>query len=160
MRAALALSFLLAHPALAQRPDRVGPALAKADELIEKGDYEGAQQALRAAEQGMAFNDPRRIRVHERRGAIFVRRDKLADAREAFTFAIKGASALDSKDVDKDVLARAYAGMGLCLLKQGNKTYALRFFKKGLELEPDEGTEVFLEDQIAELEGRKPKPLE
>ena len=54
--------------------------------------------------------------------------------------------------------ARAYTGMGLCLRREKRDAYALRFFKKALEFKLDEGTKMFAEDQIREIEGRKPVP--
>ncbi len=42
--------------------------------------------------------------------------------------------------------------MGLTLLRQEKTELAKRFFKRGLDFEPDEGTRLFLEEQVAELE--------
>ena len=49
-------------------------------------------------------------------------------------------------------------GLGLCLRREGNDAYALKLFKKALTADIDEGTQMFAEDQIRELEGATPLP--
>ena len=155
----LPLGLSLVLPSSAQpsaAPDAVEIRLREVEASLEKGDYEHARDELAAAEREIGPKDPRIVRVHERRGASYLREDRFKEARDAFTRAIQAAGVLKLSD---PVLARAYAGMGLCLLKQGNKAYALKFFKRGLGAKPDEGTLMFLEDQVRELEGGAPEPL-
>jgi len=159
--ALLTLALALGSSASALTPvsdasDAAEARLRAADEFLEKGDYERTRDELGAAEYAMGAKDPRMVRVYERRGASYLREERIKEARDNFTRAIQAAGA---RGVSGQVVARAYAGMGLCLLKQDNKPYALKFFKKGLSQDPDEGTRLFMEDQIRELEGTPPEPL-
>lgn len=159
--AGLTVSLLLGAPAGALTPvavkaDAVEARLRAADEALEKADYERSRDELAAAEYEMGPKDPRIVRVYERRGAAYLREARVKEAQDAFTRAIAAASA---RKADGPAVSRAYAGMGLCLLKQDNKEFALRFFKRGLAFAPDEGTRMFLEDHIRELEGGQPEPL-
>ena len=157
----LTVSLLLGAPAgamtrVAVKADAAEARLRAADAALEKADYERARDELAAAEYEMGPKDPRIVRVYERRGAAYLREARVKEARAAFTRAIAAASV---RKADDPAVSRAYAGMGLCLLKQDNKKFALRFFKRGLAFAPDEGTRMFLEDHIRELEGGRPEPL-
>ena len=157
----LPLVLSLALPASARdrvpaKSDGAASRLRAAEEFLEKGDYERAREELGAAEYEMGPTDTRVVRVYERRGATYLREERLKEARDSFTRAIQAAGV---RKVSDPAVAGAYAGMGLCLLKQGNKEYALKFFKRGLGAQPDEGTRMFLEDQVRELEGGAPEPL-
>lgn len=144
---ALVLLLLLALPGAAAARDAAEARFEKADALLEKGQYDKARAELAALT--LAEDDPRRVRRWEREGAVLLRQDKPAEARGHFTRALKTAGKLEAKGPD---VGRAYAGMGLCLLRQGKRGLALRFFKRGLDFDPDEGTKLFLEEQVAELE--------
>jgi tetratricopeptide (TPR) repeat protein len=128
--------------------DPVETAFSRADWALEAGRFDEALTLLEEAMRRMPPKDARRVRCHERLGAVHLRRGEARDAKEAFSLALQTARNLDLFGAD---VARAYAGMGLALLQEGRKDYALRFFKKGLLQEPDEGTRMFLEEKIGEL---------
>lgn len=156
MKPALALSLLLlALPASARTADPIEEGFKKAEAMIESGDYAKARDALDEALAGLKVNDPRMVRYHERTGASWLGEDKVPEARVSFTAALKAVQRLK---VVSDSGAKAYTGMGLCLRRENNDKYALKFFKKALELRLDEGTRMFAEDQIREIEGKPPVP--
>ncbi|MDX6771140.1 MAG: tetratricopeptide repeat protein [Elusimicrobiota bacterium] len=147
MSAALLLLLPFCAPSAASVRDAAAARFEKADAHLEKGRYEQARAELAAVK--LAPDDPRQVRRWEREGAVRLREGKIAEARAAFTQALKAAGRLEVKGPDA---GRAYAGMGLVLLRQEKPGLAARFFKRGLDFEPDEGTRLFLEEQIAELE--------
>ena len=149
MRAALAL-LLLAAPALA---DEVGERFRQGDALIDAGDYAGARARLDSALGELRTADARMVRYHERTGASLLREGKVKEARASFTAALKAAQRLKAFGDDA---ARAYAGMGLCLRREKNDRYAARFLQKALEHNPDEGTRMFVEDELRDIEGKPP----
>ncbi len=155
MKTVLALSLLLlALPAAARKAaDPLEEGFKKADELIEKGEYDKARDALDEVLAALKIVDVRIVRYHERTGAAWLREGKITEARASFAAALKATQRL--KVVDNSG-ARAYTGMGQCLRRQNKDAYALRFFKKALEFRLDEGTKMFAEDQIREIEGTPP----
>ncbi|MDD5303608.1 MAG: hypothetical protein PHS14_10920 [Elusimicrobia bacterium] len=156
MRTVLALFLLvLAFPAAARRADPIEDGFKKADQMIEKGDYAKARETLDDVLAELKTEDSRLVRYHERTGAAWLREDRIPEARSSFTAALKAAQRLKVAD---DAVAKAYAGMGLCLRRESNDKYALKFFKKALALRLDEGTRMFVEDQIREIEGAPPVP--
>ena len=157
MRTALALSLLLAaFPAAARKAeDPIEDGFKKADEMIEKGDYIKARHTLDDVLSNLKTEDPRMVRYHERTGAAWLREGLVPEARSSFTAALKAAQRLRVSD---DSTAKAYAGMGLCLRRENNDKYALKFFKKALDMRLDDGTKMFVEDQIREIEGSPPVP--
>lgn len=144
----LLLSFLLLSPASAALRDATELRFDKADAFLAKGEHAKARSEL--AGLALADDDPRRVRRWEREGAVLLREGKVGEARGAFTRALKEVGRLKAAGPD---VGRAYAGMGLCLLRQEKKELALRFFRRGLDFDPDEGTKLFLEEKVAELEG-------
>ena len=157
MRIVLAVSlFLLAFPAAARKSaDPIDDGFKKADVLIEKGDYIKARDALDEVLANLKTSDTRMVRYHERTGAAWLREGMVPEARSSFTAALKAAQRLKVFD---DSAAKAYTGMGLCLRRENNDKYALKFFKKALDMSLDEGTKMFVEDQIREIEGSPPVP--
>lgn len=156
MRIVLALGLLLAAiPADARRADPVDNAFARVDRLIEKEDYSRARDELDELQAGLKAEDPRQVRYHERTGAAWLREGDIPQARAAFTAALKAAQRLK---VTGDIVGKAYAGMGLCLRGESNDRYALKFFRKALDHKLDEGTRMFVDDQIREIEGAPPLP--
>jgi Tfp pilus assembly protein PilF len=147
VNAAAALCLLLCLPGSAAVRDPAETRFEKADSLLQKERYAQARAELAAVK--LPDDDPRQVRRWEREGAVLLREGKPSEARAAFTKALKAAGRLESKGAD---VGRAYAGMGLVLLKQEKPELAKRFFKRGLDFEPDEGTRLFLEEQVAELE--------
>jgi len=157
MRTVLFLLFLVAAlpAAAASRLDPVERAFRSADQLIEVGEYVRARDALDDLQAGLAADDPRQVRYHERTGAAWLREGKTAEARMAFTAALKAAQRLKVSD---EFVGKAYTGMGLCLRRESNDRYAIKFFKKAAESRLDEGTRMFVDDQIREIEGDPPVP--
>ncbi|UPT74882.1 MAG: hypothetical protein M0D55_03990 [Elusimicrobiota bacterium] len=156
MKRLLALALLLcALPAAAARKDPVEEGFRKVDELIEKGQYQKARGDLDEILAGLKTEDQRLVRYHERTGAAWLREGKVREARSSFTAALKATQRLK---VTGDWGAKAYTGMGLCLRRENNDKYALKFFKKALNFDLDEGTRMFAEDQIREIEGAPPVP--
>ena len=151
--AVLASALVLPSSAAKKKDDPIDASFRKATVLIEAGQYDEARAELDLALGGLKRDDARMVRYHERTGAAFLREGKTEQARVSFTAALKSAQRLK---VSGDDVARAYAGMGLCLRKQGNDAYAKRFFEKAQKLDPDEGTRMFLEDQIREIDGKPP----
>ncbi|MEK7233447.1 MAG: hypothetical protein AAB268_06510 [Elusimicrobiota bacterium] len=154
MRTVLAL-VLLAFPAAARRADPIADSFKRIDQIVEKGEYAKARDALADVLAELKPEDPRLVRYHERTGAVWLREGKIPEARFSFILALKAAQRLKVND---DSVAKAYAGMGLCLRRGNNDGYALRFFKKALASPLDDGTRMFVEDQIREIEGAPPVP--
>ena len=125
------------------------------DASIGKGEFSKAREKLDVILAGLKIDDQRMVRYHERTGAAWLGEGKLQEARASFTAALKATQRLQ---VTGDSGAKAYTGMGLCLRRLNNDKYALRFFKKALTFKLDEGTKMFAEDQIREIEGRPPEP--
>ena len=156
MKTVLALALLfLTFPAAARRADRVDADFKKIDQLIERGEYTRARDALDDVLAELRPGDPRLVRYHERVGAAWLREGDISMARSSFTSALRVIQRLKVSD---DAAARAYAGMGLCLRREENDSYALKFFKRALGFKLDEGTRMFVEDQIREIEGLPPVP--
>jgi len=158
MKTALALAFLLsACPAGASTRRGTGAAdksFAKADAMLEKGSYAAAAALLKNLGDSLPADDPLQTRVHERTGAVRLREGNLREAKKAFAAAIKAAQRLGADES----AAKAYTGMGLCLRREKNDEYALKFFKRALRLDLDDGTRMFVDDQIREIEGDPPVP--
>lgn len=155
MNRPLLLAALLLLPlAASARRDPIEERFKKADELIEKGEYAKSRDELDAILAELKTDDQRMVRYHERTGASWLREGKVKEARASFTAALKATQRLK---VSGDSGAKAYTGMGLCLRRENNDKYALKFFKKALQFKLDEGTRMFAEDQIAEIEGRPPQ---
>lgn len=157
MKSALWLVILLLPlPSEASRRSAaVEKEFTRVERLIEEGDYVGARDVLDELQVGLAADDPRQVRYYERTGAAWLREGDIPQARAAFISALKAAQRLK---VSGDVVGRAYAGMGLCLRGENNDRYALRFFRRALGQKLDEGTRMFVDDQIRELEGAPPLP--
>ncbi len=156
MKTVLALLLLAAAlPASARHEDPIEESFKKVDVMIEKGDYVHARDALDDILAELKTEDQRMVRYHERTGAAWLREGKVKEARASFTAALKATQRLK---VTGDSGAKAYTGMGLCLRRENNDKYALKFFKKALAFNLDEGTKMFAEDQIREIEGAPPVP--
>lgn len=153
--AALLFLALAASAAAPRRGDPVEASFRSADQLIEVGEYVRARDALEDLMASLKADDPRQVRGHERIGAAWLRAGKVPEARTSFTSALKAAQRL--KVADENV-GKAYTGMGLCLRRESNDRYALKFFRKALEHKLDEGTRMFVDDQVREIEGAPPVP--
>jgi len=149
-----ALVLLLAALPAAARPDPIEEGFGKAGRMIEKAEYAKARSVLDDVFDALAPEDPRLVRYHERTGASWLREGIIPEARASFTSAVRAAQRL--KVVD-EALAKSYAGLGLCLRREGNDAYALKFYKKARAGRLDDGTRMFVEDQIREIEGAPPR---
>ena len=160
MKSVLSLALLLlalpgAASAARRAADPVEDGFKSVDQMIEVGEYVRARDALDDIQAMLKADDPRQVRYHERTGASWLRAGKVPEARASFTAALKAAQRLK---VSGDAVGRAYAGMGLCLRRESNDRYALKFFRKALEQKLDDGTRMFVDDQIREIEGAPPLP--
>ena len=152
---ALAL-MLLAFPASARKDvDPLEKSFQRIDAMIERGEYARARDALDEVISELKIDDPRVVRYHERFGASWLREGKVSEAHASFTSALKAAQRLK---VFGEPYAKANTGMGLCLRRENNDKYALRFFRRALSAGLDEGTKMFVEDQIREINGSPPVP--
>lgn len=149
----LALALLLPAPPAAARLDPIEDGFRKADGMIEKAEYAKARSTLDDVLDALAPEDPRLVRYHERTGASWLREGRIPEARASFTSAVRAAQRLKVAD---EALAKSHAGLGLCLRREGNDAYALKFFKRARAGKLDEGTRMFVEDQIREIEGAPP----
>jgi tetratricopeptide (TPR) repeat protein len=157
MKLVLALALFALSPAAHARKaaDPIEKKFTKVDALIEKGEYAQSRDLLDEILTELKTEDQRMVRYHERTGAAWLREGKVREARASFTAALKAAQRLK---VTGDSGAKAYTGMGLCLRRENNDKYALKFFKKALTFNLDEGTKMFADDQIREIEGAPPIP--
>ena len=126
---ALAALLLLVSPAAARRDDPLEKHFKEADALIERAAYAQAREELLTARAEFKTDDARLVRYHERIGAIWLREGKVKEARGAFLAALQEARRLGLSGLP---VARADAGLGLCLRREKKDQYALRFFKKAL----------------------------
>jgi len=149
----LLLSFSLSAAAASRDLDPIERAFTRVDTMIDNAEYSRARVELDEAQALLDSSDPRVVRFHERTGAIRLREGVIDEARASFTSALKAAQRLKVSDEN---VAKSYAGLGLCLRREKKDKYALKFFKKALGLKLDEGTRMFVEDQISEIEGRRP----
>lgn len=149
----LALYFLGLQGSARAAADPIDKSFLKIDAMIEKGAYAKAREALEDILAELQPEDPRLLRYHERTGAVRLRVGEIVEARASFTATLKAAQRLKITD---ESVAKANAGLGLCLRRENNDKYALKFFKKALALKLDAGTRMFVEDQVREIEGRRP----
>ncbi len=147
--------LVLSVTAAAWWSDPIEEKFKKADQMIEKGEYEKARGALDEVLAMLKKEDSRLVRYHERTGASWLREGKVREARSSFSAALKATQRLKVTD---DSAAKAYTGMGLCLRRENKDKYALKFFQKALAFRLDEGTKMYAEDQIREIEGAPPVP--
>ena len=153
---ALAAFFTMLASFVAGAGDRIDGALKKADELISKAEFSRARAELDSIVEVITGDDARIVRWHEREGAAWLGEGKVEEARASFLEALQVAKRL--KAAAGNDAAHAYTGLGVCLRREGNDAFALKFFKKALTADIDEGTRMFAEDQIRELEGAPPLP--
>jgi len=131
-RALLALSLLLASPALAAE-DPVSQKFSRAEFYLGNGQAPEAVMELRAAAALLDKNDPRMLEYFTRLGMVYLDKHDLANAQEAFVSAIQTAENLS---LSNSFLADAYAGIGFCLMEKARYTRAANFFRRGLDLGP------------------------
>jgi len=110
--------------------------------------YVEAKKALEAAAGLLKEKDPRLVRYNERTGRVLYLQGNLKDSKESFMRALRQAK---GPGVGQPSIADAYAGLGLVLIKEGNKPYARKFFVKGLEAGPSPKTRQLIESQLKKL---------
>ncbi|MBI5882861.1 MAG: hypothetical protein HZB91_07140 [Elusimicrobia bacterium] len=132
-----------------QVTDSIEAHFRKADKLLAEENGAEAILELQEAARRLDPNDPRMLRYHERLGSVYLTENNITAAKESYTRAIKL-----SKDIGEqnETVADVYAGMGLCLVKERNKAYAAKFFRKALTLNPSEGTRKAVESELRRIE--------
>lgn len=122
---------------------------AKAEEYILERSYLDAKAELHAAAKALPDDDERRILYYERLGRVSLLQGELAKAKTSFSEALRLAVRQDRSGAD---VANAYAGMGECLAKENNLSYAVKFFSKALEAKPSPKTRKFVQEQLRLLQ--------
>ncbi|MFI5349239.1 MAG: PorV/PorQ family protein [Elusimicrobiota bacterium] len=139
-------------PSQAAPPPQADP-FVLVDKMIAKKQLKEARAALTGLADSLAGSDQLLVRYHQRMGMILYRQGHAGEAQEEFSESLR--TALKS-GISDSAVASAYAGMGFCLVKKGDKTMARKFFAKGLESSPDERTRGLLEAQIKKLDEQPP----
>ena len=93
--------------------------------------YLSAAAEYKAAQALMPPGDVRKVYVLERQGAMFLRADDIAKAKESFSSAIQRAQSLNLAGND---LANAYLGLAYCLELEKNIPAAIENYQKVLPL--------------------------
>lgn len=120
----------------------------RADRFLDERNHAEALLELQEAARRLDPNDPRMVRFHERTGGVYLSSNDLPAAKEAYTKAIKLA-----KDIrlDDEIVAEVYVGMALCLAKEDNRAYAVKFLKKALDQHPSDDVRKLAEEHIRRL---------
>lgn len=122
-----------------------GQHLAEASNLIDKNEINQAKGHLQQADRLLPAEDGRRSIYSERMGRIFYLENEFSKARAFFAESLRFASRLGISDPS---VADAYAGLGLCLIHEGNKSDADKFFRKALEAHPSFQTRLLVIKQL------------
>ena len=121
----------------------------KAEEYIKESSYLDAKAELHEAAKALPDDDERRIFYYERLGRVSFLQGEISKAKSSFSEALRLAVRQDRSGSD---VANAYAGMGECLAKENNVSYALKFFSKALEAKPSPKTRKFVQEQLKLLQ--------
>ena len=121
----------------------------------ERKPVEHTSTALPPAQVSVEDGELSRVRYSEKTGRASLKEGDIASAKTSFTQAIRIASSAGIKD---SIVADAYAGMGQCLLKEGKKDYAIKFFNKALALGPTPETQSLAQKELDALAGNKARP--
>ncbi len=140
----------LAPPA-AQTADPIEARFNRAASFESEGRLPEAVMELREIEAETADNDPRRLRVFERLGMIYLDEREWEPAHEAFLKALKLAS---DHGVAGPEVADSYAGIGLSLSGQGKFYRAAQYLRRGLELGPNPEVKRRAENALERSERR------
>ncbi|MFH1725255.1 MAG: PorV/PorQ family protein [Elusimicrobiota bacterium] len=122
-----------------------------ADRFIEVGMLEAAAKELKAAADLLDPDDRLWIRYLARSGHIALLEDDIPRAKRSFQLAVELAVRLGLKGPR---VANAYAGLGLCLLKEGSLEQARMYFQKAIEAGPSPQTREALQRQLKKLRER------
>lgn len=133
------------------QPDRKDPdeLLAQAERLLGRRRYDDARVAFEAAARELAQADERHVRILERVGQAQFQLGRPAEAKDTFMRALRKAKDLG---VTPTAVGDAYAGLGLCLIKEGNLKYARKLFERALETSPSPGTRRMVEIELEKLD--------
>lgn len=124
----------------APNPNRL---IQNAEKHIEWGRTAEAHKALLAAAAALEPGHPQRVRLHVRLGATLLAEGYTLTAKDSFIKALRLARNVPA---EPSLLADAHLGMGLCLVREDNWPWAVKFFRKALTLRPSLRTR-----QIAEI---------
>ncbi|MFH2201490.1 MAG: PorV/PorQ family protein [Elusimicrobiota bacterium] len=122
------------------------------DEFMEMGMLEAAQEELEALEPHIRSDDIKRVRYRERLGTIALRRNRLYQAKTYYQEGIKIAIQLS---LGGAAVADAYAGIGRCLVKEGEFDRALQFFLKALQAGPSAASRADINRSVRQLKRRR-----
>lgn len=123
----------------------------RVDRAIASRSFGVARAELAAIDADLSAKDPLRVRYHERLGAVNMGQGDCMRARASYAEAIRSASVTGFSG---SAVAGSYAGIGFCLLEEGNSTYAAKFFNKALEAGPSPGVRRNVENALMELRQR------
>ncbi len=132
--------------------DDVAAHFKAAQQRLEEGAPAEAMQELDDAARAMREDDPRMISYHVRKGGVSLHEKDLSAAKAAYTAGIQLARRLEIKD---GMLADAYAGMGICLVREKKFAYAKKFFERGLDSNPSANTKRIIEEQLGSLSKKR-----
>lgn len=122
------------------------------DRLIKRRALEKAKRRLGAVEKLLGTKDLRRVRYWERMGRVAYLQKNIAQAKNFYLGAMNSAISL-GLGVKGSRVAEAYAGMGLCLVAEGNLAEAAGYFAKGLEANPSKRIRRLMEAQLRRITG-------
>ena len=91
---------------------------------------------------------PKQVKYLEQDGSISFLAQDIPRAKTAYMEALRLAGTIGMKG---PVVANAYAGLGLCLVEEGDKGRALRAFERGLAAGPNAETKKLIEEQVEKL---------
>lgn len=101
-----------------------------------------------AAEPLTPADIPKQVKYLEQDGSISFLAQDIPRAKTAYMEALRLAGTIGMKG---PVVANAYAGLGLCLVEEGDNGRALRAFERGLASGPNAETKNLIEEQVAKL---------
>lgn len=138
-------------PATVKAPEEGSPEarLAQAQAAIDRGEYTAARNWLTMGLRQLPAGDRRRVRFHERMGAVHLLRKDFRSAVQAYAEGVNLAFADGYSDQS---VADSYIGIGMCFSAGKNYVDAERSFRKGLALGP---SPVALEVATSQLKALK-----
>ncbi len=125
---------------------------ALAEEHRKAGYYLLAKKELQLGADMLNENDQRMVYYYEEMGYIAWLKKDVPQAHEYYSDGLKLAMSLG---LNEPVVADAYTGLGMCLLREGNPAYAKQVFEKALEAHPREKTRRYVERELETLRGAK-----
>ncbi len=95
--------------------------------------------------------DPRKVRYFEMSARALRLAKDVSGAKSAYIQGLGLATSLGLRD---RAVAQAFLGLGQCLEEEGNKTYAVRVYEKGLAIDPPDDILEELEKALSRMTGR------